>query len=99
MKLLLDTHAFLFAISQSNQLTARGRAMLANPKVERWLSAVSLWEIAGKVQTGKLSLPLDRHFYSHHLGALQARVLGVELRHSFALLELRRAIAIRSTGY
>ena len=63
MRLLLDTHAFLFAIAEPELLTAKTRRLLTNPSVERWVSAVSLWEIAVKVHIGKLAMPLDRAFY------------------------------------
>lgn len=88
MRLLLDTHAFLFAISSPELLTAKGRRLLTNPEVERWVSAVSLWEIAIKVHIGKLAMPSDRSFYAQHLRALNAQTLVVDLRHSLALFSL-----------
>ena len=88
MRLLLDTHAFLFAIAEPSQLTAKMRGLLADPEVERWVSAAALWEIAVKVQIGKLEAPLDRAFYVAHLGALKARALAVNLEHSLAMLKL-----------
>jgi PIN domain nuclease of toxin-antitoxin system len=88
MRLLLDTHAFLFAISGPELLTAKGRRLLTNPEVERWVSMVSLWEIAAKVNIGKLAMPSDRSFYAQHLRELNARALAVDLRHSLALFGL-----------
>lgn len=88
MRLLLDTHAFLFAIGEPSQLTPKMRGWLADPEVERWVSAVALWEIAVKVQIGKLAAPLAREFYVAHLGALKARALAVNLEHSLAMLKL-----------
>jgi PIN domain nuclease of toxin-antitoxin system len=88
MKLLLDTHAFLFAIGEPAQLPLRVRDLLADPAIERWVSTISLWEIAVKAAMGKLSVPTDRGFFIRHLDALRAKVLAVELRHSLALLEL-----------
>jgi PIN domain nuclease of toxin-antitoxin system len=88
MRLLLDTHAFLFAISSPQLLTANGRRLLTNPEIERWVSVVSLWEIAIKIHIGKLALPLDRSFYAQHLRALNAQTLAVDLRHSLALFGL-----------
>jgi PIN domain nuclease of toxin-antitoxin system len=88
VKLLLDTHAFLFAIGEPKQLTSKMREWLADPEVERWVSVVSLWEIAVKVQIGKLTLPLEREFYVAHLDALKARPLAVNLEHSLAMLKL-----------
>lgn len=48
----------------------------------------SLWEIAVKVQIGKMVLPLERDFYTAHLRALKARALAVDLDHSLAMLKL-----------
>ncbi|MEO8052665.1 MAG: type II toxin-antitoxin system VapC family toxin [Acidobacteriota bacterium] len=88
MRLLLDTHAFLFAISEPERLTAKTRRQLASLEVERWVSVVSLWEIAIKVQIGKLAMPLDESFYTRHLRALKARVLAMNPQHSLALMRL-----------
>ena len=88
MRLLLDTHAFLFAIAEPDRLPKRLHTWLLDPEVERWVSVVSLWEIAVKVQIGKLNLPLDREFYDLHLRSLGANVLPVDLRHSLTLFGL-----------
>ena len=81
MRLLLDTHAFLFAIAEPDRLPKRLHTWLLDPEVERWVSVVSLWEIAVKVQIGKLNLPLDREFYDLHLRSLGANVLPVDVQH------------------
>lgn len=88
MRLLLDTHAFLFAIAEPELLTAKTRRLLASPEVERWVSVVSLWEIGIKVQIGKLAMPLDGSFYVRQLQALKAQTLAVNLLHSLALMKL-----------
>ena len=54
MRLLLDTHAFLWFIGGSHQLSDTARALIENPQNERLLSAASLWEIAIKARLGKL---------------------------------------------
>ena len=88
MKLLFDTHAFLFAISNPELLSSRARDLLSDPSNERWVSAVCIWEIAIKIQIGKLELPSDRQYYHHHIRQLGAHPLPVELRHALAVLEL-----------
>jgi len=88
LKLLLDTHAFLFAIAEPGRLTAKTRRLLASPEVERWVSVVSLWEIAIKVQIGKLPMPLDQTFYTRHVQSLKAQTLAVSLQHSLAFMAL-----------
>lgn len=57
MKLLLDTHIFLWYISGDNKLSADARDSIRNPENEAYLSVVSLWEAITKHQIGKLALP------------------------------------------
>ncbi|NWF60748.1 MAG: type II toxin-antitoxin system VapC family toxin [Fischerella sp.] len=56
MKLLIDTHTFLWFINDSPQLSADAKALLES-EVDVLLSAASLWEIAIKTSLGKLTLP------------------------------------------
>ena len=55
MRLLLDTHAFLWFIDDSPRLSARAKALLESD-ADLLLSVASLWEISIKVSIGKLSL-------------------------------------------
>ena len=57
MKLLLDTHLILWAALAPGRIPGNTMAMLRNLDNVLLLSAVSCWEIATKVQTGKLVLP------------------------------------------
>jgi PIN domain nuclease of toxin-antitoxin system len=61
MKLLLDTHAFLWFVMGSANLSVNARAVIENPANENLLSVASLWEMAIKVSLGKLTLsaPFD----------------------------------------
>jgi PIN domain nuclease of toxin-antitoxin system len=56
MKLLLDTHTFIFWDSQPSKLFQRALELLTNKDNLRLLSVVSLWEIQIKQQLGKLTL-------------------------------------------
>lgn len=56
MRLLLDTHAFLWAVSQPERLTPRVRDVLASPSTIWVLSVVSVWEMQVKASLGKLGL-------------------------------------------
>ncbi len=58
MNLLLDTHAFLWFIAGSDDLSARARALIENAANRPFLSAASLWEMAIKLSLGKLRLTL-----------------------------------------
>jgi PIN domain nuclease of toxin-antitoxin system len=65
MRILLDTHIFLWFISGDTQLSKDVRdairvgkaSPLENPDNEVYLSAISVWEILVKYQLGKLTLP------------------------------------------
>jgi len=55
MKLLLDTHTFLWFIDDSPQLSQKGKTLLEADN-ELLLSIASLWEIAIKLRLGKLTV-------------------------------------------
>ena len=57
MKILLDTHIFLWYISATPQIPAETLERLRNPQNDVYLSAVSIWEASVKYHLGKLSLP------------------------------------------
>lgn len=53
MRLLLDTHVFIWSVMASRQLKADARAYLASAQAV-YVSAASIWEIAIKAQLGKI---------------------------------------------
>lgn len=57
MKLLLDTHIFLWFISGDNRLPVMMRDNIRDRDNEIYLSVVSIWEAIVKHQIGKLPLP------------------------------------------
>jgi PIN domain nuclease of toxin-antitoxin system len=56
MKLLLDTHTFLWWDSDSNRIPPATRALMEESNSELLVSLVSFWEIQIKTQLGKLTL-------------------------------------------
>ena len=56
MKLLLDTHAFLWHADGSPQMSATATALVVNPENELFLSMASVWEIAIKAGMKKLTM-------------------------------------------
>ena len=56
MRILIDTHALLWAMTGDVQLSAAARQAYLNADNDLFLSAVSFWEICLKVGLGKLSL-------------------------------------------
>lgn len=63
MRLLLDTHIFLWFISGDKRLSDGFRESIRDPENEIYLSAVSLWEAIIKHQLGRLSLPQPPETY------------------------------------
>ena len=56
MRCLLDTHAFLWALSSPAKLPRRVAQIIQEPEHEVFLSAVSIWEAAIKLRSGRLAL-------------------------------------------
>ena len=61
MKLLLDTHTFLWLVEGSSKLSAAAQIALANPANELFFSVASVWELVIKTGNKKLALsdPVD----------------------------------------
>ena len=57
MRLLLDTHALLWWLSDWAQIAESTREAIADPDNEVFVSAVSGWEIAIKKANGRLAAP------------------------------------------
>jgi PIN domain nuclease of toxin-antitoxin system len=82
MKLVLDAHALLWFLADDPQLSAPAKAALVDPANERWLSPISLVEIALKVRLGKL--PLSAPFgalFPAQLAANRIPLYPLEPRH------------------
>lgn len=58
MRLLLDTHTFLWFIQGNDSLSDTARASIENPAHQKLISIASLWEIAIKVSIGKLEVEM-----------------------------------------
>lgn len=81
MRLLLDTHAFLWWIADAGRLSKAGRAAIAHEANECLISLASCWELAIKISLGKLRLPapLER-FIPEQLAANGFQLLDIDLR-------------------
>jgi PIN domain nuclease of toxin-antitoxin system len=63
MRLLLDTHTFLWMITDDPSLSLTTRDLIASAENDVWLSAASSWEISIKYGLGKLPLPEEPDRY------------------------------------
>lgn len=89
MKLLLDTHTFLWFVMGSPNLSADARALIEDAANERFLSVASLWEMAIKLSIGKLTLaaPLDV-MIPQQLGLNGIELLNIKIGHATAVATL-----------
>jgi PIN domain nuclease of toxin-antitoxin system len=82
MRILLDTHAFLYFISGSAELSPVARASIENPSHQRFLSIASLWEIAIKVSIQKLEVGMTMsELVSREVRGNSIDVLHIEPQH------------------
>ncbi|MCY3867984.1 MAG: type II toxin-antitoxin system VapC family toxin [Gemmatimonadetes bacterium] len=89
MRLLLDTHSFLWYIEDDDRLSQRAEQMISNIDNEVLLSIGSLWEIAIKYGIGKLSLSRAfSEFIPEQLLINQIDVLPISLPHLARYTEL-----------
>jgi PIN domain nuclease of toxin-antitoxin system len=89
MKLLLDAHALLWFLDDDPKLSPVAKAALVDPANERWVSPISLVEIALKVRLGKL--PLSAPFgvlFPAQLAANRIQLLPMEARHIEPLITM-----------
>ncbi|OGA38486.1 MAG: twitching motility protein PilT [Betaproteobacteria bacterium RIFCSPLOWO2_12_FULL_68_19] len=82
MRVLVDTHVFLWWVEGDRVLPAKARAALANQGNDCLISLVSAWELAIKSGLGKLklALPVGRYVVDH-VAANGFRMLDIRMAH------------------
>ncbi len=56
MKLLVDTHVFLWIVFAPKKIKSRVKELLLDPEITKVVSAITFWEVSLKYQLGKLKL-------------------------------------------
>ena len=81
--LLLDTHAFVWAVSAPDRLGTAGRDFIADPANQLLVSAATAWELGTKVRLGKFpeAEPLIAQ-YASTVGTLGADELPIHAVHA-----------------
>jgi PIN domain nuclease of toxin-antitoxin system len=88
VKLLLDTHVFLW-LQTARERLGEHLSLVEDPHNERLLSAASSWEIAIKHRLGRLPLPEPpQRYVPSRMRAIGAQGLAIEHRHALAVAEL-----------
>lgn len=89
MKLLLDTHAFIWWDSEPTKLSPKALTLCQDRQNVLVLSVVSLWEMQIKVQLGKLRLALPlKEIVGSQQETNKVQILPVTLAHVLALESL-----------
>ena len=89
MRLLLDSHAFLWFILGDQRLSDRARLAIAAADTDVLISPATLWEMAIKVRLGKYTLPGPfGPFMDTQLTSNRIRLLPIEVRHTAILASM-----------
>ncbi len=92
MKLLLDTHVWLWGLLEPERLTPTVRAALQAPENELWLSPISAWEALVLVERGRLRITMPAaEWVEKMVQALPRR--EAPLTHEIAIVSRRLALS------
>lgn len=90
MRVLLDTHVFLWLHSEPERL-GEHLEVLENPETVRLVSAVVGWEIAIKYELGRLALPLaPQQWVPDRISRGAMTALAIEMPHVLGVADLPR---------
>ncbi|MFQ5345782.1 MAG: type II toxin-antitoxin system VapC family toxin [Mariprofundus sp.] len=89
MRLLLDTHTFIWAATLDDRLSPNARDLLLDSDNELFLSTASIWEMAIKSSIGKLILqqPIEQ-IINEQIQINGLQILNIESTHALAVASL-----------
>lgn len=89
MRLLLDTHSFLWFISGNPQISSSARTLIEDVSNQPFLSVASLWEMAIKMSLGRLSFeqPFET-LIPQQLSLNGIALLGITISHTAVVARL-----------
>lgn len=83
MRVLLDTHTFLWSVTGDDMLSATVREIVADPENEVLFSAASALEISLKAARGRLQLPEETEtYFTTRIAAFGFIPLAVTISHA-----------------
>src|SRR5438874_5031314 len=89
MRVLLDTHAFLWFILDDARLSSSAKTLIEDPANDVEVSPASYWEIAIKIRLGKYTLPEPyATFMERQIAGNDFHILHIEPRHTSVLTTL-----------
>lgn len=86
MRLLLDTHTFLWFLLDDPHLSTTAKELIVDPNNDIEVSPATYWEIAIKISLGKYELPEAYEvFIEREIVTNDFHILPIEPRHTAAL--------------
>ncbi|MFN8344677.1 MAG: type II toxin-antitoxin system VapC family toxin [Spirosomataceae bacterium] len=81
MGYLLDTHVLLWMLDNDSRLSVNAQTILADISINCFVSVISLYEMAIKKKTGKLSLSRNIEDYAKELQRIEITLLPITTSH------------------
>ena len=88
MNLILDTHAFIWYIEGSEELSLIARNHIEDPQNQCFASIVSLWEMSIKISLGKLEMQGPFHSILEDIGGNGFSILSITFTHTLLNIHL-----------
>ncbi|MBD2356063.1 type II toxin-antitoxin system VapC family toxin [Tolypothrix sp. FACHB-123] len=89
MRFLLDTHAFIWWVTDDSQLSVTARNVISDSSNSLFLSVVSSWEIIIKNKLGKLTLPEPvEQYIPNRLAINRFESLPIDMSHVLQVANL-----------
>ncbi|MGK7886098.1 MAG: type II toxin-antitoxin system VapC family toxin [Crocosphaera sp.] len=89
MNLLLDTHCWLWALSEPEKLNSQASDLISDSANKIYLSTASIWELGIKAKLGKIQLPEPfETFVPNRLQVFQTIPLPITASHAITAATL-----------
>ncbi|HLC16269.1 MAG TPA: type II toxin-antitoxin system VapC family toxin [Thermodesulfovibrionia bacterium] len=88
MSFFLDTHAFMWFVNGDPILGNEAKKIIESIDNQNFISVASLWEIAIKINIGKLSLSKPYNYIKQQLEDNHVAILPIDFNHTLQLVSL-----------
>ena len=96
MKLLLDTHIWLWSLLAPERLVRRVAGPLGNPLNELWLSPITLWEVMVLARKGRITLDAEPEAWLRTV-LRDFHFREAPINHEVAIVSQRENLALKTT--
>jgi len=88
MRYLLDTQVLLWIFGESNKLTTTATQIVKDQENSLYVSQASFWEVAIKVNVGKLNLPFELETLVQETLSNHIEILEIEMKHIYKYVNI-----------